>query len=653
MIYFKEKNIANENPCEVSWFDKNGELHSSILCASNGWLFKNGKYYSETLKLSLKVEIHKSSTKIHVSVPQSELIEWGDNRFESIVLLPGFISGTEDDGSSIVVPYDNGFLCHSREKECAEYIIPGFFCDEFQPYMVNMMLTGIIKRDCVVGAIIDKGKFDVEFRLRTNYGAEHIYSIDPVFKLRDFADEEIINESPTVIYRLLDGGLEAMAKWYREYIIKKQNIPTLAEKIKKDPRIEYAAKALSVRMRLACKPVPSPILEQTKDNQPPLKVYMTFDNVATIADEFARQKIGPVDFTYVGWNYAGHDGAFPQLFPVEEAVGGKVAMLNATRHIQSLGYQVGVHDNYIDMYSLADNFDRSNIMIKHDGEEESGDAWGGGLAYICCPEQAMKIYAEENLRKMKSFGFDGAYYVDVISLIDMKKCYSKNHPISRRENSECYKSILKMQREVTGISMSEGVRDWAFPELDRTLAVSFDSEAPKLLAYIDEEIPLYPMIFHGLLIYNSFRIGINALPGEELYLRNFAYGGIPQLYYHFLFQDRTVAPEDKNHCNDFMFGSLEQLAEDTKIVKRISNDMAKTAHLQKIFIKDFIKLSPTLTQTIYEDGSSVYVNYGDTAVQIPNEQIVPGKDFLVTCAKKTDYVSKRIPGVTELCAECS
>ena len=59
----------------------------------------------------------------------------------------------------------------------------------------------------------------------------------------------------------------------------------------------------------------------------------------------------------VGWNKSGHDGRWPQAFPVEEKLGGEEGLREAILHANKLGYYIAAHTNSSDAYTIADNFD--------------------------------------------------------------------------------------------------------------------------------------------------------------------------------------------------------------------------------------------------------------------------------------------------------
>ena len=116
------------------------------------------------------------------------------------------------------------------------------------------------------------------------------------------------------------------------------------------------------------------------------EVIRDFNAATKVAEECARQQISDIDFTFVGWNYGGHDGAFPQIFPVEKKIGGEQEMIKTIGRMHELGYKVGIHDNFYDSYTLANNLDRADWAIDGEGNAHQGEVWGAGRAYLLCPK---------------------------------------------------------------------------------------------------------------------------------------------------------------------------------------------------------------------------------------------------------------------------
>lgn len=612
---------------ELSWFDAEGRIHETPLEPGLLWNNSGSRWISDELGIEFNLEAEETELLRTARLSRDSIREHGRNRLRTITLLPSRLAAAEGEDAAILLPCDLGVLCKTSGKVPAEHILPGFCAKEWPPYVMSTLTTVLLKGKSARSMIVDGAELHAELRLRTNWGENGEYSVAAVFHLRETPDELLTVESPSVRIQTFPEGIASLLKGCRADLMTRKHFVPLAEKAAERPEIAESARSICIRMRMATKPVPSPIPEQTPENEPEVRVLMTFDDAIRIADECAANGIKHLDFTFVGWNRGGHDGAYPQLFPVEEKIGGEEAMRRAIRHIQSLGYRVGVHDNYIDTYTLADNLDRSDWMFDSAGNPVTGECWGGGRAYLCCPERALQHYLPENLTKLKSFGLDGAYYVDVISLLNLRPCCNPAHPLTLEQAAVCYKKILKTQHDFTGVSMSEGIREWSMPEVDRAYAIGNTPETHCDLPFADETFPLVPMLFHGFVLYNACRTTINARPGTEAYLQNIAAGGLPLIYFYQRF--RLCADPLNSRSDDFLVSPPEILRREGIILKRIADDTKRLAPLQMLFLNGFTRLSTALSRTEFEDGSSLYVNWSDETAFTPEDLPVPAKDFLV------------------------
>ena len=612
---------------ELSWFDREGNVHTALLENGSLWKHSGTRWSSEKLGIEFELNVEETDVLRTARLPHTSIRESGDCRLRSITLLPSRLAATEGEDGAILLPCDLGILCKTAGKLPAEYTLPGFCAKEWPPYVMSTLTTALLKGKSAQSMIVNGAEFRAELRLRINWGENGEYSVSANFRLREKPSDPLPAESPSVRLRTFPDGLSALLADCRSDLMRRKQLIPLAEKARRNPEIADSARSICIRMRMATKPVPSPVPEQTPENEPEVRVLMTFDDAIRIADECAAQGIQDLDFTFVGWNRGGHDGAYPQIFPVEEKIGGEEAMLRAIRHIQSLGYRVGIHDNYIDTYTLADNLDRSDWMLDSEGHPVKGECWGGGRAYLCCPERALNHYLPENLAKLKRFGLDGAYYVDVLSLLNLRPCCSPEHPLTVEQAVDCYKKILAAQHDFTGVSMSEGIREWSMPELDRAYAIGNTPEIHRHLPFADESFPLVPLLFHGFVLYNACRTTINALPGTELYLQNIAAGGLPLIYFYQRF--RLCADPLNSGNDDFTVSPPEKLHREAVTLKRIADDTRRIAPLQTLFLSGFTRLTPTLTRTEFDNGSSLYVNWSEQTAYTPEGHNVPPKDFLV------------------------
>jgi hypothetical protein len=316
-------------------------------------------------------------------------------------------------------------------------------------------------------------------------------------------------------------------------------------------------------------------------------------------------------------------------------LGGEAAFRRLIDKSNELGFPMSLHDNFFDAYTLADNFDPDAIALNADGSQILGDTWAAGQSYQLCPKCSYERYAPQAVAATKQFGIQGPYYSDVITIAGLGRCHHPDHPVSRRENATWWKRILKLKQDTFGASYSEGPRDWALPELDRAFELVHSTKFA--YDFIDERVPIYPVVYHGYLIYNSYRKGINSLPGEDFYLLNVVYGGMPLVYFHYKFFT-PKANTKPNGQRDFVMGDSRQRKTDVADIKRITDDIAKYAHLQTEFIENILRHDDALSETVYSDGTSVWVNFGDEPQNTPCGTVVEAKDFAVVAP--TDVAKK-------------
>ena len=616
---------------EIEYFNNIGDVCNTTT-RDVGWTCYDGNFCNVELGLKFSCISRVGKLGEWLKMPAAEIQETKSNLFKKIIVLLPDMEREENDESTIMLPIDSGMLCHNSGKSEAEYMLAVFNEPQegWTPWWGNMPIWGLYDRNGGMLAIVEDGKFDMNLRLRTCWGKEHIYSVAPVFLLREYNDEKILDEDISILFSRTEGSYQSMALRYREYNDIYRKLPSLKEKVAQGNNdLDYSSKALTVRCRMAVKELPAKVLEQTPETAPIPKALLTFSQISKVAKEFSAQKVGEAEFCLVGWNYGGHDGAFPQIFPVEKVCGGEAELKKTISSVKDFGYPLSLHDNYYDGYTLASNFDLDDACCSHDqffSQAQGGGILSGGRAYRICAKKAAEKYAPQNIRKIASrFDISGSFFSDVISIIPMKKCYHPVHSLSRRGNAEYYKEIMQLEHDTFNVAMSEGARDWALPELDRAYMIFnyYGNDLP----FCDSHIPFFSLVYHGFLIYNVSREAINLWPGDKLYLLNFAWGGLPMIYYHHIFNPSWGAGDGWE--NDLTYESPEKLSRDVANVKKITDDIARVAHLRYEFIEDYIEHSMELSQTIFSDGTSVWVNYSENEIKTLDGTVISARDFIV------------------------
>ena len=475
-----------------------------------------------------------------------------------------FEASAGDEGCYVIadVWHRGSYICKFTDKPDCEILEKQDLMPIFGIFKSDRNIMGIVeglKQNFYISAGVKDGKYYLKLR----------------FEITDFGACEDIK------IRIIDLGEGAdyndMAKVYRNYQLENGNCVPLKERIKGNKYLEYAAKAPEIRIRLGWKPAPAKVLEQTVENEPEMKVACTFDRVKDFVDELKRQGVDKAEICLVGWNKSGHDGRYPQLFPVEEKLGGEKKLRELISYAQENGYQIVCHTNSTDCYHIADTFSEDIVCKNSDGGLIAGEElWSGGKMYSLCPIKAFE-YAEKDLPKVAELGFRGLHYIDVMSVVSLRECYGKNHLSDKKKTLECYEKIMELCHEKFGGFASEGPFDFASKYLDYALYVAwsdFENE------FVDREIPLWELVYHGIILYNPSTVTVNyTIKGESSKRKLVEYGGRPSFYLYSKFMNGGRI-DDWLGSDDLLCDTDEQLRYSVSKIKEAYDSYKKVSHLQ-------------------------------------------------------------------------
>lgn len=403
-----------------------------------------------------------------------------------------------------------------------------------------------------------------------------------------------------------DADYSDMAVKYREYKLMRGDCIPLKERIKSNEVLAYAADAPEIRIRLGWKPAPAKILEQTVENEPKMKVACTFDRVCDFIDALKKRRVDKAQICLVGWNKSGHDGRWPQTFPVEEKLGGEEKLKKLIAYAQKNGYQIVCHTNSTDSYSIADTFSEDIVTKRANGTlVKNTIPWSGGIMYDLCPIKALE-YADRDLPEIRKLGFKGLHYIDVMSVVPLRWCFDKNHPLNSRQTLECYNKIMEKCHELFGGFASEGVFDFCAKYLDYGLYVSFPLVFDDLL---DEEIPFWEIAYHGIILYNTSTDTVNyCIKDGEMRLKAYETGARPSFYIYSKFKEGSSS-DDWLGKEDLACGTEEERDFCADKIAQAYDEFKKYRHLQTEFIVRHRKIGDNVFETEYSNGETVVIDY--------------------------------------------
>lgn len=464
-----------------------------------------------------------------------------------------------------------------------------------------MPIFGVKKKDSCFLAIAEGMKNELSVKVTLD---EKGYHISAVYDLEgDGAYEDLTMK---MIFLEASAGYSEMAVFYRNYLLKEGKVKPISERIKENPYLAYAVEAPEIRIRMGWKPAPSKVLEQTPENEPEMITACTFERVADLIRELKKQGVDKAEICLVGWNISGHDGRYPQMFPVEERLGGENELRKLIGYAKKNGYQIVCHTNSTDAYSIANTFSEDIVRKNQDGSLcANAYVWSGGRAYDVCSAKAYEI-AKEELPKVADLGFEGLHYIDVMSVEPLKKCYDPNHKVNRKDTEENYRKIGHLSKKLFGGFASEGANDFAADYLDYAFYVTLQENTHE---FFDEEIPWWQLVYHGIVLSNPSTTTVNyVVKSKESHLKLVEYGARPSFYFYSKFMSGGTL-DDWLGREDMLCDNEEQLVYSVSGIKKAYEEYQESKRLQLLFMNKHEKIREGVYRITYSDGTEIECDY--------------------------------------------
>lgn len=427
---------------------------------------------------------------------------------------------------------------------------------------------------------------------------------------RFLCDRKTADEDPAVtVYELPAGSTYSdMARFYRD-LRRKEGCRTLRERAAASPELRYAVRAPEVRIRCAWKPCPSPVEDQTPETEPPVHAACTFRRVGELMEAMHGAGIPEAEMCLVGFECRGHDGRWPQLFPVEETLGGEGELRSLIREGQDLGYQMTAHTNSTCSYRISEDWDEGNLLRDENGNPVCDPIlWSGGRSHLLCPTAALR-FARRDLPRVRDLGFRGLHYVDVLTNFAPRKCSDPRHPLTRRQTIGVIRELMGLCHELYGGFASEGAFDWAEDLTDYVLYTSYNLMG-KQPPICDETIPFWQIVYHGTTLYNPSTETVNfCVKPEAHHLKYLEYGGRPLFYFYSKYVGEGSCGNWMGE-EDLRCDGEEDLLDAVRRMAETDREYREIADLQYEEMERHEKIAPGVYETEYSDGRRMTVDYG-------------------------------------------
>ena len=334
---------------------------------------------------------------------------------------------------------------------------------------------------------------------------------------------------------------------------------------------------------------------QTVEKQVPFeKAGDAFRITVPVADIMRRMKAEGIDkaeVCSVGWNISGHDGRFPQFFPVEPKLGGEAKFRAAIAEGKSLGYNINCHINPFSVFSISNR----------------------------CFQRYHDLWIKDDFKKMKSLGLNGIMHLDVMSFVHPYPCKDPMHPLNGQQTVDYENKVGAYAHEIFGGLASEGGLDHLAPTLDFALYLwSYPDWEGKPEKLAEKFVPLWQPVYHGIILSNPYYTTIDAL-----YPKSYATSDQRKAYdYLENPETRWLKAIEFDARPVFYYTDYKNL----KPMKRAYDEFQKLKHLQLQFMQDHREISKGVFVSTFESGGEIVVNYTSAPFEYKGES-VPAKGY--------------------------
>jgi hypothetical protein len=442
--------------------------------------------------LVVRFEILPDDETLQISAQSS------DPRLRRLRLLDDALWVTDADRGSVLVPVRLGLLIPADSGKTFQHAFRTSGYEGCHAEMVGLFKAGS-------AALLTWHDNDSVFHLQSITERCPV----PSAKQAVLPSLDLSPKSATLQIHLLGKATYGqLARAYRPVAKAKGYLVTWDEKLRGLARREALFGASNVKLWTCL----NRRMNEESTQEESVRVEWTFDQAAQIAEHLRKDlELDRVLFILGGWTSGGYDCRHPDIMPAAPECGGNQGLADCARRVAQLGYTLGLHDNYQDMYRDAPSWGEQWLMKDHDGQPRKGGRWLGGRAYLTCAPKALELAQRpHNLPEVARLITPGAYFIDTTYAVDLQECFDPKHPLTRTDDLHWKQELSNYARAQFGIFGSECGREWAIPCSDFFEGLSGVSgghyhNADLLDRLGATPLPVFEMIYHDCIqIYGKY-----------------------------------------------------------------------------------------------------------------------------------------------------
>ncbi len=557
-------------------------------------------FVGRVISFQLHVTVDPANGHLQLTLPQSELVELLPDAatLMSIDILPEMGAASAGQDGYLFLPCFSGVL-HRFDHDIARELRLTIYAAQPQWAMkCHFNLFGIQTLGHRFCGMVTKGDHDAELVVRSHFGPEKTYSVHASWVYRwDHSDAMIDGDRQLTLCPTSSDGkaYNQFARIYRQWLRDERGLQTLEQKAQTRPAVRDFAQTYLLKIMMGYK-------KSDLNGQGAYQSNTTFAQTKAILQRMRDDGIDHITTQMVGWNAQGHDGRYPQRFPVNEQAGGESAMRELIQWGASQNIHIGVHDNFSDSYQCGDDFDMANVIVGRDGKHWRNVPWAGGFNWRLCPLQSIK-HAHRDMPRIAQLGVKANYYMDAIGALST--CHSDEHPADRRAIMDGFKAIFTLAQQHFDTVSTEIAFGPYLHLMDGVYMTHGVESAGKFTdfveQFVDEHVPALAVTLHNGIRYHLAHS--LALQGRRGALMDCLWGAMPFVEIAYEHVPGAHGMPTYDDVREYVLASQELCCK--QLADRVSVD-----------IEAIEQVSDELWHTTYADGKVVQTDFASGKVTV-------------------------------------
>ncbi len=348
----------------------------------------------------------------------------------------------------------------------------------------------------------------------------------------------------------------------------------------------------------------------------------SFAQAAEIATAYVDAGMTDLDVVLVGWEADGYQGNLPKRWPPDRRLGGARGLERLADQLEGLNVPLLVEADYTlaflqngGFFPLTDGVIQPNLLPVSDLVASAANVEVPRELrknrFFLNPTFARGRYLEREAPRLAGLGVDGMELRWSGELL--LKDVNPRFPLERTEFAASWREMLFLIGDTMGSATAQGGNGYVLGAADTiTQLPIYRSD----YLFSDETVPFYSIATHGLVRLYGEATNLDSDPQRD-FLTRLEYGLLPA--YELTYRQPIVL--NRTTYNELYSAQYEEWIE--RAASEYAVSIGQLGHTVNQFIVGRRQLAPQVFATTYEDGTTVYVNYGDRPFEESGVRVEP------------------------------